>query len=169
MKSFRSPDIRVLGSWAILVLIVIQFIPLDRSNPDSSNLPELPDNTLGILKRSCLDCHSNITRWPRTAWVAPASWFISSSVDKGRQALNFSHWEEYSPDERLKLLSDMKPVIRLQKPHAVLYRAVNGESVPGPLQQRELLRWADSELDAASKTRVKGTGSEIQRIPSLME
>lgn len=81
--------------------------------PSQANPPTDPARTIGaragrevsaILERSCRDCHSNATVWPRYAQVAPLSWLMSSAVTKGRKAINFSEWSTYPPDVRRMLL-----------------------------------------------------------------
>ncbi len=46
----------------------------------------------GLIRRSCADCHSNETRWPWYARIAPMSWLVASDVNKARAAMNFSEW-----------------------------------------------------------------------------
>jgi hypothetical protein len=81
--------------------------------PPMTNPPTDPAHTIGrhastevsaILDRSCRDCHSNATVWPRYARVAPLSWLMSYAVTKGRLAVNFSEWSTYPPDVRRRLL-----------------------------------------------------------------
>ena len=57
-----------------------------------------------VLDRSCRDCHSNNTVWPRYAQVAPLSWLMASAVAEGRKAVNFSEWASYPPDVQDTLL-----------------------------------------------------------------
>jgi len=95
----------------LLVFGAAQFIRPDRSNP-----PTDPSRTIqahagtgsglpAVLDRSCRDCHSNATVWPRYAQVAPLSWLMSYAVTKGREAVNFSEWGSYPPDVQRMLLS----------------------------------------------------------------
>jgi hypothetical protein len=46
----------------------------------------------GILRRACLDCHSDTTRLPWYAHVAPVSWLIERDVQLARVAVDFSEW-----------------------------------------------------------------------------
>ena len=100
---------------AFVVFIVVfgaaQFIRPNRANP-----PTDPSRTIqahvgaasglaAVLDRSCRDCHSNATVWPRSAGVAPLSWLMASAVTKGREAVNFSEWGTYPPETRRTLLS----------------------------------------------------------------
>jgi len=53
-----------------------------------------------VLRRACYDCHSNETRWPWYAHVAPVSWLIAHNVMEGRQAINFSTWQALDPTQQ---------------------------------------------------------------------
>jgi hypothetical protein len=57
-----------------------------------------------VLDRSCGDCHSSSTRWPRYMQVAPLSWIAALAEKDGRKAVDFSAWSRYSPEQRRSLL-----------------------------------------------------------------
>ncbi|MEJ2720875.1 MAG: heme-binding domain-containing protein, partial [bacterium] len=80
---------RFLIVLAVLV-VAIQFVPIDRSNPPIGENINAPAAVTRILRESCYDCHSNETRWPWYAYVAPVSWMLSLHVHEGRDHLNFS-------------------------------------------------------------------------------
>ena len=90
--------ITIVGALAI-VLIAIQFIPVDQSNPPVSADPAIPFNVKTILQRACYDCHSHETRWPWYSRVAPISWLLAHDVQEGREHLNFSTWTELPAQE----------------------------------------------------------------------
>lgn len=81
---------------ALGVIIAVQLVPYgrDHTNPESRKEPawDSPE-TRELAKRACFDCHSNETRWPWYASVAPASWLVQWHVDEGREHLNFSAWD----------------------------------------------------------------------------
>lgn len=77
----------------VIILIGIQFFSVDKTNPPVTAALDAPPEVMSILKRSCYDCHSNETRWPWYASVAPVSWLVSNDVEEGRHHLNFSEWE----------------------------------------------------------------------------
>ncbi|MEZ4699751.1 MAG: heme-binding domain-containing protein [Rhodothermales bacterium] len=81
------------------VLILIQFFPVERTNPPVTrevrwDSPE----TRELAVRACFDCHSNESVWPWYAYVAPVSWRISEHVVDGRRHLNFSTWDQPNED-----------------------------------------------------------------------
>lgn len=49
-----------------------------------------PAPVVAILNRSCIDCHSERTRWPWYAHIPPASWLIGRDVNHARSAMNLS-------------------------------------------------------------------------------
>jgi hypothetical protein len=87
----------VLGAvLAIGLIALIQLVPYGRqhTNPPAGT-PVSWDSprTLELARRACFDCHSNETRWPWYASIAPLSWRIQGHVDRGRRALDFTAFE----------------------------------------------------------------------------
>ena len=66
---------------------------------DKNDFISLTEPTMeveGILRNACYDCHSNETKFPWYAHVAPVSWWLSDHIQEGREELNFSDWGTYS-------------------------------------------------------------------------
>jgi len=91
----------------VIILIGIQFIPVERTNPPVSLDIGAPDNISTILRTSCYDCHSNETIWPWYSYIAPVSFLIAGDVKDGRKNLNFSEWNKYGSEKQIKLLEEM--------------------------------------------------------------
>jgi hypothetical protein len=102
MKTLRRVVIGIL-----VALVLIQFVPVSRTNPPVESEIQTPQDVESILSRSCYDCHSNKTVWPWYSYVAPVSWLVSSDVSGGRQKLNFTTWNRYTPDQQMKRLRDI--------------------------------------------------------------
>jgi hypothetical protein len=96
-----------------VIFVVIQFVRPARTNPSANPQHEvtvvLPvDATVAeTFQRSCYDCHSNRTVWPKYSHVAPASWLVAYDVSRGRKSMNFSEWASYPPKESRKLLGEI--------------------------------------------------------------
>ena len=96
----------VSGFGVLILLVAIQFIRVDSSNPPvTGDVPGSPA-AKAILRRACYDCHSNETEWPWYARIAPISWWIARDVRKGRSELNFSTWNQYSTQQQVKKLKE---------------------------------------------------------------
>ena len=86
--------------FVIDLFVVIQFIPVNRDNPEVTGEIDVPEDVMVILQKSCYDCHSNETIWPWYSYIAPASWLIARDVHEGREELNFSEWTSYSEKQK---------------------------------------------------------------------
>jgi cytochrome c551/c552 len=86
-----------IAKWALLITILIQFVPFGHShtNPPFTGEPawDSPETRL-LFRRACFDCHSNETVWPWYSHVAPVSWLLQRDVDGGRRHLNFTEWNK---------------------------------------------------------------------------
>jgi cytochrome c len=60
----------------------------------------IPANARTVLVAKCADCHSNETRWPVYARLAPGSWLIERDIVKAREAMNLSCWDALSTDKQ---------------------------------------------------------------------
>lgn len=107
--------------WVLIVVaclfVIAQFKRPTRTNPaiDPAQSLEahvqLDPQVAAILERSCYDCHSNKTRWPWYANVAPVSWFVIDHVNEARHDLNFSEWGKYSRDDQRGQLGQLCKLI----------------------------------------------------------
>ena len=76
--------------------VVIQLVPYGHAhtNPPVAQEPAWDSpGTRDLVHGACFDCHSNETRWPGYASIAPSSWLLQYDVDQGREHLNFSEWQ----------------------------------------------------------------------------
>jgi len=92
--------IKILLSLLILFL-AIQVLPMgrNRTNPPVTREPSWDSpRTRELAQRACFDCHSNETKWPWYASVAPVSWLVKDDVMKGRRHLNFSEFDKPQPN-----------------------------------------------------------------------
>ena len=94
------------GAIALGVLVVAfaltQAVPYgrDHSNPPVSQEPAWDSpQTRALAVDACFDCHSNQTSWPWYTNIAPVSWLVQRDVDNGREALNFSEWDQEQEGE----------------------------------------------------------------------
>jgi len=77
------------------VFAVLQVIPYGRThtNPPTTMEPAWDSpRTRELAVRACFDCHSNHTKWPWYANVAPLSWAVQLDVEGAREVVNFSEW-----------------------------------------------------------------------------
>ncbi|GAB4317662.1 MAG: heme-binding domain-containing protein [Candidatus Zixiibacteriota bacterium] len=122
----------VIGVLAIVFIafIVIQFIPAgDLTNPPITGSPNWDSpQTEQLVRRVCFDCHSNETRWPWYASIAPVSWRLQEHVEHGRKHLNFSEFDKLqrrAPEAAVEVAEGRMPPwdYKLMHPEARLSEA----------------------------------------------
>ena len=105
--------VKRIGLSVAVLFVICQLVPIRRDNPaiNPSHTVEATEKLTPAVKavfgRSCLNCHSNQTRWPWYSYVAPVSWMISSDVHDARKAMNLSNWGSYSANKREEKLEEI--------------------------------------------------------------
>jgi hypothetical protein len=90
--------IEMIVAACAVVLVLMQLVPMSRTDPPITQDVAAPAQVESILRRACYNCHSNETRWPWYAHLAPVSWLVIRDVDRGRKHINFSTWDKYADD-----------------------------------------------------------------------
>lgn len=99
------------GVFLAVSLVLIQAIPVDRSNPPvETEVPASPE-VREVLRRACYDCHSNETVWPWYSRVAPVSWLVARDVHEGREHMNFSTWNRLSGEDRMEKIHESQEAV----------------------------------------------------------
>ena len=132
--------------------LLLQLVPVDRTNPPVVAEVHAPGPVEDILRTSCYDCHSNETVWPWYSRVAPVSWLISKHVEMGREHVNFSQWGTLSLEDRVKAREEIwEEVESGVMPHRG-YLRWNPEARLNEAQEAILEEWANSVETAAEDT-----------------
>jgi mono/diheme cytochrome c family protein len=134
----RVPTLRGIGMSVLAVLVAIQVVPYGRrhANPGGGSEPAWDSaTTRALASRACFDCHSNETKWPAYAHVAPASWLVQHDVEDGRAALNFSEW-----DRPYKEAGEAAEVVRKQEMPPLSYLLMHRDARMTVLEREQLAR-----------------------------
>lgn len=128
----------------LLVFIGIQFIPMDVPAEVPTKAEKkltAPKDVQAILQSSCFNCHSNNTTYPWYSSVAPVSWFTKMHVKEGREHMNFSTWEDYDDEKKLKYLEKIPKAIKSKMP-LPSYLLMHKEAVLTDEDKATLTTWA---------------------------
>lgn len=69
--------------------------------------PEMPDSMQLIFRTSCYDCHSNNTRYPWYASIAPFSWIIDQHIRNGKHEINLSVYDTLDKRHKIAALDEI--------------------------------------------------------------
>ncbi len=157
----------VAGVLLVIAMVGVQFSRPERPRgelPSDGRMNELvvvPGSVDSLLRRSCYDCHSEDTRWPWYAQVAPLSWLITHDVRQGRSNLDFSRWSvdrarEPTPQQRFQwMCQDVRRDIMPPR----LYLLTHRHARLTETEKHVVCAWADEQIIAA-QARVRHAVSE---------
>jgi hypothetical protein len=136
-----------------VILIGIQFIPVERTNPPVTQEISAPPNVLSILKTSCYDCHSNETNWPWYSNVAPVSFLVASDVRNGRKRVNFSEWDKYDEKKKEKKLEHIIEMVEEGEMPLPNYLIMHSNAKLDPTKIKALKDWVTGNDSSEGKLR----------------
>jgi hypothetical protein len=132
----------------LVLFALIQFVPVERSNPAVNGLVDAPDHVMLTLRRSCWDCHSNETEWPWYAWVAPLSWRLSQHVSMGREHLNFTEWDGYDLEDLDEAYEEIGEEIKREGMPLKDYLLVHRKAALSRADRQRLITWAETARES---------------------
>ena len=137
--------------WAGIVLAVI-FLLLQFTSPARINGPVKKDLIATVnppaavaasLRAACYDCHSQETKWPFYAKIAPSSWLVVGDVNEGRQHMDLSDW----PDDAVraaKKLDRINEVLDYREMPPKKYTLLHPEARLTEEQRKQVMDWTDA-------------------------
>ena len=140
--------------WVVLALFVIlQFIPNTYHEVVKSNEHDLiltgnvPEDVGLILRTSCYDCHSNETRYPWYAYIAPVSWLVVRDVKLGRDNLNLSEWGSRKTRDKIKLLDEIAEEVEEGNMPMPIYTITHGDAALDNSKKQLLVEWTENMMN----------------------
>ena len=154
---FTSAAVKKILRW-VLISAGVMLLGMQLFRPDMTNPPVdaklaadrflVIDPEVGaLLRTACYDCHSNETRWPWYAQVAPASWLLARDVKEGRNHLNFSTWGRYAEGRRLLALEDIAEEVAEERMPFPPYLLLHPEAKLDSGARGKIVDWAHRESD----------------------
>ncbi|HWO23391.1 MAG TPA: heme-binding domain-containing protein [Kofleriaceae bacterium] len=131
------------------LFLLMQVVPYGRthSNPPTIVEPAWDSpRTRALAVRACFDCHSNQTRWPWYADLAPFSWVVQFDVETARTVLNFSEWNRRYA---LSVYAGRRTSNGMMPP--VKYLAAHPEAVLTPEERADLARGLEASIGAPNQ------------------
>jgi hypothetical protein len=144
----------------VVLLVAAQAVRPDLTNPpvDPAKALRAPAHVQQILDRSCIDCHSNRTRYPWYSQVSPLSWWLKDHIDEGRHELNISEFATYSPKKAEHKLEEVCEMVEKGEMPLKSYLPLHPSAKLSDADKQTLCAWTKEE-----RTRILGSmrsGSE---------
>jgi cytochrome c len=85
----------------------------------------IPADVRKVLVTKCADCHSLETRAPLYGRFAPISWLMERDIVEGRERMNLSRWDSYTPDEREAFATEIVQQTKKREMPLLQYRMIH--------------------------------------------
>jgi cytochrome c len=106
----------------------------------------MPADAKKVLINHCADCHSNETRWPVYARLAPGSWLIERDIVEARKKMNLSIWDRMPADMQEELIGQIIHEAKGNEMPPLQYRLLHPSSA---LTTQEVVTLSSMEKGAA--------------------
>lgn len=133
------------GVLAIVSGCIHPFGPKTNSDRPLLSGADIDPAVVGILEKSCRNCHSERTEWPWYSYVAPMSWLIEKDVHEARSHLNLSRWSEYDAQQQHDLLAELAAVVRNRRMPLPRYTLLHPGAKPSPEDFERIYQWTRAE------------------------
>lgn len=124
-----------------VVFLLLQVARPAKTNPPVTGKVDAPPPIATLLERACNDCHSNETRWPWYSQVSPFSWLLTRDVNEARKHLNFSEWQGYEADRKLKKLKEIEEEVSAGEMPLANYLLLHPEAKLTDAERTALVDW----------------------------
>ncbi len=68
---------------------------------------QVSEDIQAMLKTSCLDCHSDQTRYLWYHYIMPVGWMVNNHITEGKADLNLSEWGKMEVLDQMSILDEM--------------------------------------------------------------
>ena len=138
--------LKFIGLLLLLVFVVMQFIRPDKNKGGTEGITAFKKETnpsedvFMILKQNCFDCHSDSTKYPWYAEVAPISYWLADHVKEAKGDFNMSAWETYSIKKKDHKLEELIEEVEEGEMPLDSYTWIHGKL--SKEDQEKLIQWA---------------------------
>lgn len=116
--------------------------PRTYSPPQIMEYSSVPSPVRDLLIAKCADCHSTQPHAPFYGRLAPISWLMEHDIVEGREHMNLSRWDAYTPDEQQIFRAKILQQARTGKMPLPEYRNIHRSSQITKTDLAILSEWA---------------------------
>lgn len=133
----------------ILVLFIIaQFFGPERNEGELSSIDAFiaetqpPKEVATLLKETCYDCHSDVTRYPWYNKITPVNYWLASHVNDGKKHFNVSNWDANSIKRKDHKFDELIEMVEDKEMPLQSYTITHKEANLTNAQREAIINWA---------------------------
>ena len=132
----------------LVVLLIAQFFGPEKNEGDLASIDTFltetnpPEDVKQVLKESCFDCHSSVTRYPWYNKITPVNYWLADHIKHGKGHFNVSRWNEYSIKKKDHKLEELIEMVEAKEMPLASYTWTHKEANLTDAQIKSVLDWA---------------------------
>jgi len=132
----------------LAVFVIAQFFGPEKNAGDVTSIEDFlkdtkpPEDVKLILKETCFDCHSSVTRYPWYSSITPVNYWMAGHVDHGKEELNLSKWAGYSLKKKDHKFEELIEMIEKKEMPLPSYTWTHTEAKLSDAQIDAVVTWA---------------------------
>ena len=140
--------IKKLGWLLLIVFIIAQFFGPEKNSGSLESISGFfedtnPSNNVKlILKETCFDCHSDVTRYPWYNTITPINYWMSSHIGHAKEHFNTSNWNGNSIKRKDHKFEELIEMVEQKEMPLPSYTWTHSEAKLTDEQIKLILDWA---------------------------
>lgn len=132
----------------LVVFVIAQFFGPDKNEGDMVSIDAFiaetnpPEDVKLILKETCFDCHSDVTRYPWYNNITPINYWLDEHVKDGKKHFNVSKWEGSSIKRKDHKFEELIEMVEDKEMPLNSYTWTHSEAKLSDNQIASVINWA---------------------------
>ena len=132
----------------LIALVIAQFFGPEKNEGDLASIDAFlnetnpPEDVKLILKETCYDCHSDVTRYPWYNNITPVNYWLADHVKDGKKHFNFSNWEGNSVKRKDHKFEELIEMVEEKEMPLKSYTWTHNEAKLSDAQRKSVVDWA---------------------------
>lgn len=141
----------------LIVFIVAQFFGPEKNEGELTSIEPFLTETKpspevkSILKETCFDCHSSVTRYPWYNNITPVNYWLADHIKHGKGHFDVSKWNEYSIKKKDHKLDELIEMVEAKEMPLNSYTWTHSEAKLTDAQIKAVIDWAKGVREGYSK------------------
>ena len=129
-------------------LVIAQFFGPDKNEGNLASIDAFmaetnpPEDVKVILKEACIDCHSDVTRYPWYNNITPVNYWMADHVKHGKKHFNISNWEGNSVKRKDHKFEELIEMVEAKEMPLNSYTWTHNEAKLTDDQIKSVIDWA---------------------------
>ncbi|MBP0903273.1 heme-binding domain-containing protein [Mariniflexile gromovii] len=132
----------------LIALVIAQFFGPEKNEGDLASIDAFlaetnpPEDVKLILKETCFDCHSDVTRYPWYDKITPVNYWLAGHVKDGKKHFNVSNWEGNSVKRKDHKFEELIEMVEDKEMPLESYTWTHSEAKLTDAQIKSVVDWA---------------------------